>query len=99
MSDIETYPGDGAKIADSSAKFRDRDPRADPRPGDVVVSKLAEWIPNSDCDPIKVEAVVGNLVAYSEHSGHGELRWVKKSEWCATESYFIVGWEVIHRAD
>ena len=77
---------------------KQRDPRRDPRPGDVVRGKwsqpgLFKGLPNA----ITCEAVCGTLIAIS--SPHkGEISWIRKEEWCPADAW-VKEYEVLHVAE
>lgn len=71
-----------------------RDPLKDPRPGDVVRHKLKGF--HSPGEPQKVEAVVGNVVAFTVGSA-AAIHWCLLDKWCE-ECSMTEYWEVLHVA-
>jgi hypothetical protein len=70
------------------------DPLTDPRPGDVV-RHISRVIPVPG-PHLTVQAVVGNLVAFTSPLSRG-INWWTREEWCA-ESAVTERWEVINVA-
>ena len=73
----------------------ERDPRKDPRVGDVVVAVMKSYIPGDGPAPVTVFAVTGELVASGSH--FGDIEWEHREEWCA-ESAHVKQWKVLHAA-
>lgn len=73
-----------------------RDPRVDPKAGDVVRGVAAQ--PTFHVGKfaiLTVQAVVGNLVATtSDAAACSEIRWQTKQSWCETNAW-IGSWEVL----
>lgn len=73
-----------------------RDPRKDPRVGDVVLAKFTEdggrvgW-------PLAVQGLCGNVIAYTE-GPFAEVQWMLSESWCEPSSP-VEEWEVLHVAD
>lgn len=72
-----------------------RDPRFDPRPNDVV-RHITKGFPNPG-PRLCVEAVVGNLVAYTWDLS-SEVHWAPTEKWCQVTA-MTDKWEVLHVAD
>lgn len=77
-----------------------RDPRKDPKAGDVVLpfgntgGKWGEVLYH----PLTVEARIGSLIAFTEAGHPSKVVWLLITDWCKAFDP-ITGWEVIHAAD
>jgi hypothetical protein len=73
-----------------------RDPRVDPKVGDVVSPISAfKWL---DSHPVYlVRAVVGMLIAYTTNASD-EIKWIPREKWCEA-SPLIERYKVLHVAD
>lgn len=73
-----------------------RDPRVDPKPGDVVVPKNKPG--TGESATVCCQAAIGNLVAFTYGASDTKVYWVTRDYWCGPAPW-IKGWEVLHAAD